>query len=142
MSESGEYTLRMTGSDNGDTLLEVFRTEDMSLVWSDTLEDVSLMFNSDNRNTLFDENTGDLELCFTSSDEDNMELGVYRRNIFGDTAEDTQPDYSEADIPDELAVTTTVSAEPTEELPEYEEIPEERETTVTAVIPDDELYGE
>ena len=142
MSESGEYTLRMTGSDNGDTLLEVFRTEDMSLVWSDTLEDVSLMFNSDNRNTFFDEDTGDLELCFTSSDEDNMELGVYRRNIFGDSAEDTQPDYSEADIPEGLAVTTTVSAEPTEELPEYEEIPEERETTVTAVIPDDELYGE
>ena len=114
----------------------------MSLVWSDSLEDVSLMFNSDNRNTLFDENTGDLELCFTSSDEDNMELGVYRRNIFGDTVEDTQPDYSEADIPDGLAVTTTVSAEPTEELPEYEEIPDERVTTVTAVIPDVELYGE
>lgn len=143
MSKSGEYTLRMTGSDNGDTLLEVFRTEDMSLVWSDTLEDVSLMFNSDNRNTLFDENTGDLELCFTSSDEDNMELGVYRRNIFGDSAEDTQPDYSEADIPEGLAVTTTVSAEPTEELPEYEEITTAMETTtVTAVIPDDELYGE
>lgn len=59
------------------------------------------------------------------------------------SAEDTQPDYSEADIPDGLAVTTTVSAEPTEELPEYEEItPAMETTTVTTVIPDDELYGE
>ncbi|MBR1421880.1 MAG: hypothetical protein IJ571_00350 [Ruminococcus sp.] len=154
MSKSGKYTIRMSSSQSTNkTVLEVFLTEDMSLVWSDTLTDASLFFNSDQRNTFFNEETGDLELAFTSADEDYLELGVYRRNIFGNDITEEEPadepeqsDTSASDdIPEGLAATTTTSAEPTEELPdetpdeaeqEAQEKPETTTTTVTAPLPD------